>query len=116
MSLPELRWQRQFEQENARLKRLLAERDLEVDALRELLAKQSLAFARWCTSPGGLSGLARTRAPTGERQAGYYSASGVSSGKRLVVIGRRKAHRARRIEMARLARLIRPPTWNERGR
>ena len=32
---------RQLEQENARLKRLLAERDLEVDALRELLAKKS---------------------------------------------------------------------------
>jgi putative transposase len=39
MGLPELRRQRQLEQENARLKRLLAERDLEVDALRELLAK-----------------------------------------------------------------------------
>jgi putative transposase len=32
---------RELEQENARLKRLLAERDLEVDALRALLAKQS---------------------------------------------------------------------------
>jgi putative transposase len=41
MGLPELRRQRQLEQENARLKRLLAERDLEVDALRELLAKKS---------------------------------------------------------------------------
>jgi putative transposase len=41
MSLSELRRQRQLEQENARLKRLLAERDLEVDALRELLAKKS---------------------------------------------------------------------------
>ena len=41
MGLPELRRQRQLEQENARLKALLAERDLEVDALRELLAKKS---------------------------------------------------------------------------
>jgi putative transposase len=41
MGLPELRRQRQLEQENARLKRLLAERVLEVDALRELLAKKS---------------------------------------------------------------------------
>ncbi len=41
MGLPELRRQRHLEQENARLKRLLAERDLEVDALRELLAKKS---------------------------------------------------------------------------
>ena len=41
MGLPELRRQRRLEQENARLKRLLAERDLEVDALRELLAKKS---------------------------------------------------------------------------
>jgi putative transposase len=32
---------RELEQENARLKRLLAERDLEVDALRVLLAKKS---------------------------------------------------------------------------
>jgi hypothetical protein len=39
MGVPELRRQRHLEQENARLKRLLAERDLEVDALRELLAK-----------------------------------------------------------------------------
>ena len=41
MGLPELRRRRQLERENARLKRLLAERDLEVDALRELLAKKS---------------------------------------------------------------------------
>jgi putative transposase len=41
MGIPELRRQRQLEQENARLKRLLSERDLEVDALRELLAKKS---------------------------------------------------------------------------
>ena len=41
MGIPELRRQRQLEQENSRLKRLLAERDLEVDALRELLAKKS---------------------------------------------------------------------------
>ena len=41
MGIPELRWQRQLERENARLKRLLAERDLEIDALRELLAKKS---------------------------------------------------------------------------
>ena len=40
LGLPELRRHRQLEQENARLKRLLAERDLEVDALRELLAKK----------------------------------------------------------------------------
>ncbi len=41
MGIPELRRQRQLEQENSRLKRLLDERDLEVDALRELLAKKS---------------------------------------------------------------------------
>jgi hypothetical protein len=33
---------RELEKENARLKRLLAERDLEVDALKELLAKKGL--------------------------------------------------------------------------
>jgi putative transposase len=32
---------RELEKENSRLKRLLAERDLEVDALRALLAKKS---------------------------------------------------------------------------
>ncbi len=32
---------RDLEKENARLKRLLAERDLEVDALKELLAKKA---------------------------------------------------------------------------
>src|SRR4051812_28422826 len=47
MVLPELRRQRPLVQENARLKRLLAERDLEVDALRELLAKKS---CRWPTA------------------------------------------------------------------
>ena len=41
MGVPELRRQRHLEQENARLKRLLAERDLEVDALWELIAKKS---------------------------------------------------------------------------
>ena len=41
MAEAEVRRLRQLEQENARLKRLLAERDLEVDALRELLAKKS---------------------------------------------------------------------------
>jgi putative transposase len=41
MGIPELWRQRHLEQENTRLKRLLAERDLEVDALRELLANKS---------------------------------------------------------------------------
>jgi putative transposase len=31
---------RELEQENARLKRILAERDLEVDVLKEVLAKK----------------------------------------------------------------------------
>jgi putative transposase len=41
VGLPELRRQRHLEQENSRLKRLLAERDLEVDALRELITKKA---------------------------------------------------------------------------
>lgn len=41
MTVPELRRQRELETENARLKRLLAERDLEVDSLTELLRKNS---------------------------------------------------------------------------
>ncbi len=40
MSVPEAQRLRDLEKENARLKRLLAERDLEVDALKELLAKK----------------------------------------------------------------------------
>lgn len=41
LSVPETRRLRELEQENGRLKRLLAERDLEVDALRELLSGNS---------------------------------------------------------------------------
>jgi putative transposase len=41
MTVSHAQWLRELEKENARLKRLLAERDLEVDALRALLAKQS---------------------------------------------------------------------------
>ena len=39
LSVAEVRTMRQLAQENARLKKLLAERDLEVDALKEVLAK-----------------------------------------------------------------------------
>jgi putative transposase len=41
MSVSDVQRLRELEKENARLKRLLAERDLEVDALRVLLAKKS---------------------------------------------------------------------------
>jgi putative transposase len=40
MSVAETQRLRELEKENARLKRLLAERDLEVDLLKELLAKK----------------------------------------------------------------------------
>ena len=40
MTVAEAHRLRELEKENARLKRLLAERDLEVDALKELLAKK----------------------------------------------------------------------------
>ena len=40
MSLNEVQRLKDLEKENARLKRLLAERDLEVDALKELLSKK----------------------------------------------------------------------------
>jgi len=40
MSVQEAQRLKELEKENARLKRLLAERDLEVDALKELLAKK----------------------------------------------------------------------------
>jgi putative transposase len=39
LSVADVRTMRQLAQENARLKKLLAERDLEVDALKEVLAK-----------------------------------------------------------------------------
>jgi putative transposase len=40
MTVSEVQRLRELEKENNRLKRLLAERDLEVDALKELLAKK----------------------------------------------------------------------------
>jgi putative transposase len=39
MQVPEVRRLRQLEDENARLKRMMAERDLEIDAMKELLQK-----------------------------------------------------------------------------
>jgi putative transposase len=41
LTVPDAQRLRDLSKENARLKRLLAERDLEVDALKELLAKKS---------------------------------------------------------------------------
>jgi putative transposase len=41
LTVPDAQRLRALSQENARLKRLLAERDLEVDALKALLAKKS---------------------------------------------------------------------------
>ena len=41
MTIPDTQRLRELEKENGRLKRLLAERDLEVDALKALLAKKS---------------------------------------------------------------------------
>jgi len=40
MEVEEVRHFKQLEQENARLKRLLAERDLEIDVMKEVLAKK----------------------------------------------------------------------------
>ncbi len=40
MSIPEAQRLKELEKENARLKKLLAERDLEIDALKEFLAKK----------------------------------------------------------------------------
>jgi len=39
MGVPEVRRLRQLENENGRLKKLVAERDLEIDAMKELLRK-----------------------------------------------------------------------------
>ena len=40
MRVPEVKRLRQLEQQNARLKRLVAERDLEIDAMKEVLSKK----------------------------------------------------------------------------
>jgi putative transposase len=40
MEVSEVREHRQLQQENARLKKLLAERDLEIDVMKEVLAKK----------------------------------------------------------------------------
>ncbi len=40
MALPEVKRLKQLEQENARLKKLLAERDLEVEVMKEIAAKK----------------------------------------------------------------------------
>jgi putative transposase len=40
MSEPEVRRLRELEKENGRLKRLVAERDLEIDAMKELVSKK----------------------------------------------------------------------------
>ncbi len=39
LSVPELRRLRELERENARLKRMMVERDLEIDAMKEVLSK-----------------------------------------------------------------------------
>lgn len=39
MKMPEVKRLRELEQENARLKRIVAERDLEIDIIKEVLAK-----------------------------------------------------------------------------
>ena len=39
MDIPDVRKMRSLEQENGRLKRMMAERDLEIDAMKELLRK-----------------------------------------------------------------------------
>ena len=40
MKVPEVKRLRELEQENARLKRIVAERDLEIDAIKEVLSKK----------------------------------------------------------------------------
>lgn len=40
MQVEEVKQLRQMQQENARLKRLLAERDLEIDVMKEVIAKK----------------------------------------------------------------------------
>ncbi len=40
MEVAEVKEYRQLQQENARLKRMLAERDLEIDVMKEVIAKK----------------------------------------------------------------------------
>lgn len=41
MKVPEIRRLRELEQENARLKRIVAERDLEIDVMKEIVRKKA---------------------------------------------------------------------------
>src|SRR5438270_15314 len=53
IEVSEARRLRELERENARLKRLLAERDIEIDAMKEVLAKKwwpLLPSAKWWSS------------------------------------------------------------------
>lgn len=58
MAVNEAQRLKELEKENTRLKRLLAERMLEVDALKELLAKKGLSIAELCLR-GALLGRQR---------------------------------------------------------
>ena len=40
MKVPEVKRLRELEQENARVKRIVAERDLEIDAMKEVMSKK----------------------------------------------------------------------------
>ncbi|MBP8912605.1 MAG: transposase [Phycisphaerae bacterium] len=50
MEVPDVRRLRELEKENGRLKRIVAERDLEIDAMKEVLKTN---FRGRSTSPGG---------------------------------------------------------------
>src|SRR2546423_3862760 len=65
IEVADVRRLRELEKENARLKRLLAERDIEIDAMKEVLAKKwemPLPSGKWggrwkrCTAVSGAGG------------------------------------------------------------
>jgi putative transposase len=81
MSVNEAQRLKELEKENARLKRLLAERLLEVDALKELLAKNRdrRTAARRSAVPGEVWHLGATRVCARSAYARHISVSGTTT-------------------------------------
>ncbi len=70
---------RQLEQENGRLKRIVADRDLEIDVLKEITRKKWF-FTALSTAPGD-SGNAQDHERTGSDERSPTSVSAAASGR-----------------------------------
>ncbi len=78
LQIDDLRLMRELERENAHLKRLLAERDLEIDAVRALFLKHGLALPEPVTGARFLMERRVTAQPTSQPTSvlQYSSSSG----------------------------------------